>query len=80
MVRTMVQLTEEQARELRKRAKESDASVSELVRQAVDILIHTRTTDTEVRKRAREAVGFADSGSGDLVERHNEYFTEAGSR
>lgn len=33
--------------------------------------------DPEIRKRAREAVGFADSGLTDLAENHDKYFVEA---
>jgi hypothetical protein len=31
----------------------------------------------EVRRRAREAVGFANSGLTDLAENHDKYFVEA---
>lgn len=77
MVRTMVQLTEAQQKELKRLARARRTSVSELVRRGVDMLIGCGMMDPEVRKRAREAVGFANSGLTDLAENHDKYFVEA---
>jgi hypothetical protein len=78
MVRTILQLTEDQAKGLQRKSKEQGKSVSELVRQGVEMVLRSQITDAEVRRRAREAVGFADSGTGDLVDRHNEIFARGG--
>lgn len=77
MVRTIVQLTEEQAKELRRRSKDEGVSMSELVRRGVDMVLTTPRFDEEAIRRAKEAVGFADLGIPDLSERHDEYFAEA---
>lgn len=77
MVRTIIQLTEKQAKELRQRSKKEGVSVSELVRQGVDIILSKPSLDDETWRRAMEAVGFADFGIPDLSERHDEYFAEA---
>lgn len=77
MVRTMVQLTEAQQEELKRLAKARHTSVSELVRRGVDMVIGSGMMDPEVRRRAREAVGFADSGLTDLAENHDKYYAEA---
>ena len=77
MVRTIIQLTEKQAEELRQRSKKEGVSVSELVRQGVDIILSKPSIDEETWRRAMEAVGFADLGITDLSERHDEYFAEA---
>lgn len=77
MVRTIVQLTEKQAKNLRRRAKKERVSISELVRRGVDTILSTPRMDEETLRRAKEAVGFADLGLVDLAARHDEYFAEA---
>jgi Arc/MetJ-type ribon-helix-helix transcriptional regulator len=77
MVRIMVQVTEAQQKELKRLARERHTSVSEVVRRGVDMAIGSGMMDPEVRKRAREAVGFANSGLTDLAENHDKYFVEA---
>lgn len=77
MVRTMVQLTEAQQKELKRLARERHTSVSELVRRGVDMVLSSGMMDPEIRRRAREAVGFADFGITDLAENHDKYFVEA---
>jgi hypothetical protein len=77
MVRTIVQLTEHQSRTLRERAREQGVSVSELVRRGVDVVIKSGVSHAEMRRRAREAVGFASSGDTDVSVRHDDYLAEA---
>ena len=77
MVRTIIQLTEKQAKELRERAKKERVSMSELVRRGVDMVLTSPRRDEEAIRRAKDAVGFADFGIPDLSERHEEYFAEA---
>jgi predicted component of type VI protein secretion system len=73
----MVQLTDAQRRELKRLARERHVSVSELVRRGVDMVLSCEVTGPDARRRAREAVGFADFGIKDLADRHDEYFAEA---
>lgn len=76
MVRTIVQLTERQAEQLRTRAKTQGVSVSELVRRGVDHVLSTPTEDEEIRRRAIAAVGFIHDVP-DLAENHDKYLAEA---
>ena len=78
MVRTIIQLTEDQAKHLRKRAKEQGVSVSALVRRGVDILLRSGISDEELRRRAKEAVGFV-SDKPDLSTNHDRYLAQAHS-
>lgn len=79
MVRTQIQLTEAQARALKKLALSRHLSIAELIRQAVDNMIKTSSTvDIEERKRrALEIMGKFKSGKKDISERHDEYLVEA---
>jgi hypothetical protein len=78
MVRTQIQLTDDQMRALRKIASERRVSIAQLVRQAVDKLIKSGThLDTsEQRRRAMEASGRFRSGLSDISEKHDQYFAE----
>lgn len=78
MVRTQVQLTEEQARSLRQLAAERGVSVAELVREAVDLLVRSGTAvlPAERQRRALQAVGRFASGLKDVSARHDEYLKE----
>ncbi|MDP2755160.1 MAG: ribbon-helix-helix protein, CopG family [Nitrospirota bacterium] len=79
MIRTQIQLTENQAETIRKIAKSRHLSVAELIRQAVDNLIRsTVLVDIEERrKRAIEAAGRFSSGLSDLSAEHDKYLEEA---
>jgi len=76
MVRTQIQLTEQQADRLRRVAADRHTSVSALIRDAVD-----RTLDlpdaAAVRRRAIDAAGVFASAEGDLAKRHDEYAADA---
>lgn len=76
MVRTIVQLTEAQARMLKEQARERGVSVSELVRQGVDVVLRSGVTNDELRRRAREAVGFI-SDEPSLSRDHDRYLSQA---
>jgi len=75
MVRTQIQLTDDEARALRRLAAEDSVSMSALVRQAVDRLLAARrgTPEAEVRRRAARAAGRFRSKQADLSERHDDY-------
>ena len=79
MIRTQVQLTEEQARVLKNLASIRQVSVAELIRQSVDALIRSsREIDTEERRRrAIAAAGRFHSGASDISAKHDEYLVEA---
>ena len=80
MVRTQVQLTEEQVRRLRRLAHRRGASMAALVRQAVDNLLQS-TDDTRAERyaRAESLVGsFEDrEAATDVAEHHDDYLDEA---
>lgn len=82
MVRTQVQLTEEEARELRRLAAERSTSAAALIRDGIDLLLRTRhrPSQAEVRRRAIEAAGRYRSGVKDLGSHHDDYFAEASRR
>jgi predicted DNA-binding ribbon-helix-helix protein len=64
MVRTQIQLTEDQAKALKKIAQSRHLSVAELIRKAVDTVIKSNTVVNaeERHKRAMEIVGKFSSG------------------
>jgi hypothetical protein len=78
MVRTQIQLTMEQARDLKKMAQARQISLSKLVRQAVDNLIksNTRTDSQEIKKRTLEIVGKYHSGEKEISKKHDAYLAE----
>jgi hypothetical protein len=79
MVRTQIQLKEEQADILKKIAIEQNTSVAEIIRRAVDDVIKSaRLPDhEESRKRAIEIAGKFRSGKHDISARHDRYLEEA---
>jgi Arc/MetJ-type ribon-helix-helix transcriptional regulator len=79
MVRTQIQLTDEQHSALKRLAESKRVSMAELVRQGVDEVLKSGITvsDGELRKRALEIVGRFNSGKSDISEKHDEYFAEA---
>ncbi len=79
MVRTQIQLTEEQVKALKKIALSRHLSIAELIRQAVDTVIRTNTTVDieERRKRAIDIVGRFSSGKRDISRKHDTYLVEA---
>ena len=79
MVRTQVQLTEEQAVLLRQVAADRGVSIAALMREAVDLWRTTspRLTRDEKRRRALAIVGMIKGGPSDIAERHDDYLAEA---
>jgi site-specific recombinase len=82
MVRTQIQLTEEQADALKKLALSRHLSIAELIRQAVDNMIRTGALINieERRKRAIEAAGRFRSGKRNIAREHDKYLAEAFSK
>jgi predicted transcriptional regulator len=82
VVRTQIQLTEEQANALKKLAMSRHLSVAELIRQAVTNFIKSSTVvDAEERqKRAIAAAGRFHSGIADLSNGHDKHLAETLSK
>jgi hypothetical protein len=78
MLRTQVQLTDEQVRRVRKVARREGVSLAEVVRRCVDAGLREQSRK-ELYDRAAELVGaLADTEtSGDLSRRHDAYLEEA---
>ena len=79
MVRTQIQLTEEQARALKKMAASRHLSSAELIRRAVDIMIKSGpgADPEESRKRAIDIAGKFSSGKSDVSRKHDRYLADA---
>ena len=79
MIRTQIQLTEEQARRLKALAAERGTSVAELIRQGVDDLLRRAGGPDmeEIRRRAIAVAGRFRSGHSDISTNHDEYLAEA---
>jgi hypothetical protein len=78
MIRTQIQITQEQARALKRLAVKEGISVAELVRQSVDALLQTEYLPDQqsLRAKALAAAGrFA--GETDLAANHDAYLAEA---
>jgi ORF6N domain len=79
MVRTQIQLTEEQSVALKRMAAAEHISMAGIVRKAVDQVTRTGVLpEPEIRRRrAAAAAGRFHSGCGDLAEEHDRYLAEA---
>lgn len=79
MLRTQVQLTEQQFAALKAMAAAEGVSMAELIRRGVDLVLRSSgAVDREVRvRRAIAAAGRFRSGLGDLAARHDDYLVEA---
>ena len=79
MIRTQIQLTEEQAAKLKRLAAERDVSMAEVIREAVDGL-PDHNDRAERYARALAAVrrgGFRDiEGKTDVAARHDKYLAD----
>ena len=78
MIRTQIQLTNEQARALKRMAVREGKSVAELIRTSVDDLIRRdgEVDPDELRRRAFQAVGKV-QGPQNLAEDHDQFLAEA---
>ncbi len=75
MIRTQIQLTEEQSQALKDMSVRKQESISELIRKAVDMLLQSSPDITveEKRQRAIAATGTLRSGIKDLAVHHDKY-------
>lgn len=79
MVRTQIQLTEEELAALKALAADRSTSMAALVREAVGLLLKARheVSRDEVRRRAAAFAGRLQSVEGDVSTRHDDYLAEA---
>ena len=79
MVRTQIQLTETQARTIKKVAMNEGASIAEVIRRAVENMVQTspKVSNQERVRRAIEIVGKFRSGKRNVSHKHDEYLAEA---
>ena len=79
MVRTQIQMTEEQITRLKQVASKENISMAKLIRQAVDSFVDSRVgvDREERRRRAIEAAGRFHSKKSDLAIDHDKYLAEA---
>ncbi|MBN2169634.1 MAG: ribbon-helix-helix domain-containing protein [Actinobacteria bacterium] len=79
MIRTQVQLTEEQFEKLKNLAEHKKVSMAELIRQGVDRVLNSSVSldDEERRRRALDIAGRFHSGKHDVSAEHDKYLSEA---
>jgi len=77
MVRTQIQLTEDQFAALRERAVAEGRSMADLVRTGVDSILRGRADREERRRRALAVIGRYRSAPRDLSRRHDDYLAKA---
>lgn len=75
MVRTIIQLSEDQAAALERAAHRRGVSKAAVVREALGMLLARESSDPAV-ERAMRAAGAGASGLNDLGERHDDYLAE----
>ena len=78
MVRTQIQLTEDQAQMLRELSLSSHKSVAALIRKAVDQFLITGKPDrSALYRQAGSIVGKYQSDNSDIAIKHDQYLEEA---
>lgn len=78
MVRTQIQLTEDQARKLKGMALSSNESMASLIRQAIDCFLMTgRPNRAAQYRQALELAGKYKSDRHDASVAHDQYLSEA---
>jgi hypothetical protein len=79
MVRTQIQLSEDQAKAVKAVAAAQGISAAEVIRRAIDSVIQSPSMPdaVEKRKRALEVIGKFRSGEKDISEKHDDYLAEA---
>lgn len=79
MVRTQIQLTEEQSKSLKKLASKRHESLAALIRKSVDILLKSESliSEEERKQRAIDVSGKFRSGKHDLSVEHDKYLSDA---
>ena len=78
MIRTQIQLTDEQSRILKAMSLEKGVSIAELIRRSIDNYIQSvkQPSLDERQRRALAVVGQFTSGETDLSTAHDQYLAE----
>ncbi len=78
MVRTQIQITEEQAAALKERSSQLGVSMAELIRRGIDLVLepHGGSLQQERVCRAIQAAGRFRSGLHDVSANHDKYLAE----
>jgi hypothetical protein len=78
MVRTQIQLTEDQAARMKAAAARKGVSMAELIRQAIEMLLARggERSEGELRIRAAEAAGRFHSGLKTVAVDHDSFLSE----
>jgi len=78
MVRTQVQLTEEQMEQLRSAADREGVSLAEVIRRLIDQTLRGHAVPkAELKRRALEAAGRFSSGRSDISAEHDRHLEKA---
>jgi hypothetical protein len=78
MLRTQIQLTEEQARMLKELSRAGNEPVAALIRQAIDrFLVTARPNRAGQYRQALSVVGKYKTGRSDIAVEHDRYLEEA---
>ena len=82
MVRSQIQLTEEQAKAVKTVSKEHGISSAEVIRRAIDLLLRSGVyvEEGEKRMRALNIVGRFRSGRHDISKNHDAHLADAYSK
>ena len=82
MVRTQIQITEQQASLVRQAAANAQVSMADIIRRGVDLYLRTRVDVTRESRtqRALAAAGRFRSGNRNVSARHDDYAAEAFSQ
>ncbi len=82
MVRTQIQLTDEQAEKLKRLAAERRRSMADLIRESVDRWLEEQAGSKrgERMRAAARLFGRFHSAAGDLSARHDAHFADAAAR
>ena len=77
MVRTQIQLTEEQAEKLREIAMKNRKSIASLIRSAIDQFLQSNKIDRfSLYEQARSVIGKYQSDKDDIAVEHDKYLNE----
>jgi len=77
MIRTQIQLTEQQAAALKALAAQRGLSMAELIRQGLTVLLETAAASRNAQQeRGLSVVGRFHSGRSDISARHDDYLAE----
>ena len=78
MVRTQIQLTEEQSEKLKVAAARRGISMAALIRQGIDAMLSQQNEPSmgDLYERAGRAAGAHHSGVADTASRHDDYLNE----